>query len=69
MTDQREGIVVRPYKRLSKKQIRQIDATSREILESQGILCYNAHASELFKAEESQCPYLSPSIFPKCWPR
>ena len=51
MTAQREGIVVRPYERLSDEQIRQVDSTSREILENQGLLCYNAHAGELFKAE------------------
>lgn len=49
MIQQRAGIVVRPYERLSDKQVRQVDAVSREILESEGVLCYNAHASELFK--------------------
>ena len=51
MAQQREGIVVRPYERLSEIQIRQVDAVSRDILENQGLLCYNAHAGELFKAE------------------
>lgn len=54
MAQQREGIVVRPYARLSESQIKQVDAVSREILESQGLLCYNARASELLKHEGAQ---------------
>lgn len=51
MTKQREGIVVRPYKRMSEQQIDWVDTTSRRILEEQGLLCYNEHASELLQAE------------------
>jgi len=53
MTAQREGIVVKPYQRLSDAQIEEVDAVSRELLESRGLLCYNAHAARLF--EENGC--------------
>ncbi len=46
---QREGVVVRPYQRLSRKQIEQIDAVSRRTLEQQGLLCYNEKACRLFQ--------------------
>ena len=39
-TRQREGVVVTPYCRLSDAQVRLVDATSREILEDPGLLCY-----------------------------
>ncbi len=48
-TRQREGILVKPYQRLSEKQIKQIDSVSRRILEEQGLMCYNEHASLLFR--------------------
>ena len=47
---QREGVVVTPYCRLSQSQVELIDATSRAILEDPGLLCYNAAATEVFKA-------------------
>lgn len=49
MTTQREGTRVRPYKRLSEAQIKQIDATSRRILSEQGLHCYNEHVSQMLK--------------------
>ncbi len=42
---QRDGVLVRPRERLSEPQLRQVDATSRRILESQGLLCYNRRAA------------------------
>ncbi len=54
MASQREGIVVNPYTRLSEKQVRMVDGVSREILEKQGVACYNAHASQLFKEQGAQ---------------
>jgi len=50
MSDQREGVVVRPYERLTEGQVRQVDAVSRRILETEGLLCYNKHAGEVFQA-------------------
>lgn len=47
MPAQREGVVVKPYQRLSDSEIRQVDALSRRILEEQGLYCYNEHASKL----------------------
>ncbi|MBN1557841.1 MAG: trimethylamine methyltransferase family protein [Lentisphaerae bacterium] len=50
MTDpQREGVVVRPYRRLSEKQIQHVDGVSRWILDTQGIHCYNDRAGRLFR--------------------
>jgi trimethylamine---corrinoid protein Co-methyltransferase len=51
MTAQRDGIVVKPYTRLSETQVREVDAVSRRILEEQGVLCYNEAAGRLFADE------------------
>lgn len=49
-TKQREGVLVRkPLCRLSDTQVKLIDATSREILEDIGLLCYNRRAGDIFK--------------------
>ncbi len=64
MAKQREGIVVKPYARLSESQIGLVDGVSRRILEEQGIHCYNAAATRLFKEhgatvkEESDYAYI-----------
>jgi trimethylamine---corrinoid protein Co-methyltransferase len=50
MTAQREGIVVKPYARLSDAQVREVDAVSRRLLEDEGLLCYNDAAGRLFAA-------------------
>jgi trimethylamine--corrinoid protein Co-methyltransferase len=47
---QREGVLVNPYCRLSDTQVRLIDAVSRELLENPGLLCYNEEAAEVFKS-------------------
>ena len=49
MEQQREGVLVSPHKRLDEKQIKLIDAASRELLENPGIYCYNSRASEIFE--------------------
>ena len=46
---QREGVVVRPEKRLSDEQVRLIDGVSRDLLQDPGLLCHNAEAAEIFK--------------------
>ena len=46
---QREGVLVRPERRLSDEQIRLIDGVSRDLLYDPGLLCYNAEAAETFK--------------------
>ncbi len=45
---QREGVLVKPQNRLDDRQIKLIDATSRELLEKPGLLCYNKEAAEIF---------------------
>ncbi len=47
---QRQGVLVRPYCRLSDQQVELVDAVSRELLEDPGLLCYNERAAEVFKA-------------------
>jgi len=49
MPNQRTGVVVTPHERLSESNVRQVDALSREILESQGLHCYNKLASHVLK--------------------
>lgn len=46
---QREGMLVKPQERLSEKQVRLVDAVSRELLEDPGLLCNNAQVIELFE--------------------
>jgi len=46
---QREGVVVRPEKRLSDEQVRLIDGVSRDLLQDPGLLCHNAETAEIFK--------------------
>ncbi len=48
--EEREGVLVaRPHERLSEAQVRLVDATSRQLLEDPGLLCYNPQAAELFR--------------------
>ncbi|MFO7870016.1 MAG: trimethylamine methyltransferase family protein [Kiritimatiellia bacterium] len=49
MKKQREGVLVKPYLRLSEKQIAQVDAASREMLQDPGLLCYNEKAAKVFQ--------------------
>lgn len=46
---QRQGVLVKPYCRLTKAQIKLVDSVSREILEDPGLLCYNQQAAKIFK--------------------
>lgn len=46
---QREGVLVKPYCRLSDSQIKTVDALSRRILEEQGLISYSPGAAEAFK--------------------
>ena len=46
---QRQGVMVRPQKRLAREQLQMIDALSRDLLEQPGVLCHNATAVELFR--------------------
>ncbi len=46
---QREGVVVTPQKRLTEEQVKLVDATSRELLETPGLYCYNKKAADLLE--------------------
>lgn len=46
----REGVVVKPYERLSLDQVEWLDDASLRILAEPGIWCYNERAASLFKA-------------------
>lgn len=47
---QREGLVVKPYERLSAGEIGRVDALSRRILEELGLSCHNARAARVLQA-------------------
>ena len=47
---QREGVLVRPHRRLSENQIKLIDGVSRDLLQDPGLLCYNTEAAQIFKS-------------------
>ena len=50
MTDSfREGVLVKPYKRLDTEQVKWLDKASLNILEDPGVWCYNERAAGLFK--------------------
>jgi trimethylamine--corrinoid protein Co-methyltransferase len=46
----REGVLVKPYERLSAEQITWLDRASLDILQDPGIWCFNERAAGLFKA-------------------
>lgn len=45
----REGVLVKPYERLNKEQMKWIDATSMSILQDPGIWCYNEKVAKLLE--------------------
>ncbi len=45
----REGVLVKPYERLSQEQVQRLDLASLSILADPGIWCYNERAANLFK--------------------
>jgi trimethylamine--corrinoid protein Co-methyltransferase len=45
----REGVVVKPYERLTREQLRWLDDASVQILSEPGVWSYNERAAELFK--------------------
>lgn len=47
---QRQGVLVKPQRRLSEEQVRLIDEISRDLLEDPGLLCYNVAAAAIFGA-------------------
>lgn len=62
----RKGTPVKPYERLSRKQLMWIDDASMQILADPGIWCYNRRVAELFKAHGATVWEESDSHTP-CW--
>jgi trimethylamine--corrinoid protein Co-methyltransferase len=54
MQKQRQGVLVKPYERLTQKQIEKVDETSRSILEDQGLICYNKNAARKYSEAGAQ---------------
>jgi trimethylamine--corrinoid protein Co-methyltransferase len=50
----RRGILVKPYERISQKQVEQIHDASMQILKDPGIICYNREAAEVFLANGAE---------------
>jgi trimethylamine--corrinoid protein Co-methyltransferase len=57
----REGILVKPYERLSQEQVEQIHHASLRILTDPGILCYNREAADIFRAQGAEVISLTAS--------
>ena len=53
-TSYREGIVVKPYERLDRDQIKRLDQASLSILSDPGVWCYNERAATLFKTHGAE---------------
>jgi trimethylamine--corrinoid protein Co-methyltransferase len=51
---QREGVLVKPYNRLTEEQVGLIDALSKEILEEVGLVCYSREAASIFEDHGGQ---------------
>jgi trimethylamine--corrinoid protein Co-methyltransferase len=63
---QREGVLVEPYRRLSKKQMESIHRASMAILEEPGMLSYNEEAAEIFHRHGAKVTVVSGSS-PRSW--
>ncbi len=62
----REGVLVKPYERLSQEQVQWLDQASLSILADPGIWCYNERAAKLFQAHGAKVWEDEKSISP-CW--
>ncbi|NIQ88469.1 MAG: hypothetical protein GWN93_05105, partial [Deltaproteobacteria bacterium] len=62
----REGVIVKPYERLSREQVKWLDQASLSILADPGIWCYNERAAKLFQAHGAKVWEDEKSISP-CW--
>ncbi len=47
--EQREGVLVKPYRRLDESQLMIVDKLSRELLQHPGLLCFNRDAASVFE--------------------
>ncbi len=50
----REGVVVKPYERLSQDQVKWLDEASMSILADPGIWCYSERVAQLFQSHGAQ---------------
>ena len=62
----REGVLVKPYERLSDEQVQWLDQASLNILADPGIWCYNERAAKLFQAHGAKVWEDEKSVSP-CW--
>ena len=62
----REGVLVKPYERLSQEQVQWLDQASLSILADPGIWCYNERAAKLFQAHGAKVWEDEKSVSP-CW--
>jgi trimethylamine--corrinoid protein Co-methyltransferase len=63
---QREGVLVEPYRRLSKKQVESIHRASMAILEDPGMISYNEEATEIFYRHGAKVTSV-PDSMPRSW--
>ena len=61
----RGGILVKPYERLNREQIKWLDEASLSILADPGVWCYNERAAKLFKAHGAKIWEEGASL--PCW--
>jgi trimethylamine--corrinoid protein Co-methyltransferase len=62
----REGVLVKPYERLTDEQVQWLDQASLDILADPGIWCYNERAAKLFQAHGAKVWEDEKSVSP-CW--
>ena len=63
----RTGTLVKPYERISQKQIELIHHASVQILMDPGLLCYNREAADLFHASGAEVTLSASSGDSACW--
>ena len=62
----RQGVLVKPYERLSPEQIRWLDEASLSILADPGVWCYNERAAKLYEAHGATVREEKEGAHP-CW--
>jgi trimethylamine--corrinoid protein Co-methyltransferase len=62
----REGVVVKPYERLSQDQVKWLDEASMSILADPGIWCYSERVAQLFQSHGAQIRE-DPQGATPCW--
>ncbi|MBW2643357.1 MAG: trimethylamine methyltransferase family protein [Deltaproteobacteria bacterium] len=62
----RQGVLVKPYERLSRDQLEWLDQASLDILSDPGVWCYSERAARLFKEHGAKVRE-EDSSGAKCW--